>query len=201
MSSEILAYRNNSTTYHSQQYPDSVMRDDYTHAYTSINDNDDEDDYNYEYAYTNRPSLHKSQRSSRAPSNIAPIGNRAVVFSPRGHYWAAYDPNGKLVNSGRASGGKDYCPDIGRRCHTPSGVYRVYSKGGADCYSRKFPVGSGGAPMPYCMFFHGGYALHGSYQVPDYNASHGCVRLPPSDARWLSHNFVQYGTTVIVHSY
>jgi len=32
------------------------------------------------------------------------------------------------------------------------------------------------------MFFHGGFALHGSPSVPGYNASHGCVRLFDDDA-------------------
>jgi lipoprotein-anchoring transpeptidase ErfK/SrfK len=51
------------------------------------------------------------------------------------------------------------------------------------------------------MFFHGGYAIHGSYQVPGYNASHGCIRVHPSDAEWLSDNFVRYGTKVVVKPY
>ena len=55
--------------------------------------------------------------------------------------------------------------------------------------------------MPYCMFFHGGYALHGSYEVPNYNASHGCLRVVPSAAAWLSRNFVKVGTAIIVRPY
>ena len=51
--------------------------------------------------------------------------------------------------------------------------------------------------MPYCMFFHGGYALHGSNFVPDYNASHGCVRMSPDDAQWLNEDFVQEGLTKV----
>lgn len=55
--------------------------------------------------------------------------------------------------------------------------------------------------MPYCMFFRGNYAIHGSPDVPNYNASHGCIRVLPSAARWLSRNFIRIGTTVIVRSY
>ena len=68
-------------------------------------------------------------------------------------------------------------------------VAAIYNKGGAGCASSKFPVGRGGAPMPYCMFFHGGYALHGSYEVPGYHASHGCIRLFVDDAAWLNEEF------------
>jgi lipoprotein-anchoring transpeptidase ErfK/SrfK len=57
--------------------------------------------------------------------------------------------------------------------------------------------------MPYCMYFsEKGYAVHGSYEVPDHaNASHGCVRILPSSAKWLSENFIDIGTTVIVLPY
>lgn len=132
-------------------------------------------------------------------SNIA-FAERVFVFSPQKLMWYAYD-NGELVKSGRASGGASYCPDIHRGCRTPSGTYRVIQKGGAGCKSTRYPLPNGGAPMQYCMFFTDLYAIHGSNNVPNYNASHGCVRVHPQDARWLSQNFIQIGTRVIVQSY
>ena len=111
--------------------------------------------------------------------------------------WSAYDSEGILIRSGHVSGGKDYCPDIDRECETVTGTFTIYRKGGEDCKSTIFPVGKGGATMPYCMFFHGGYALHGSNSVPDYNASHGCVRMSPEDAQWLNEDFVQEGLTQV----
>lgn len=123
------------------------------------------------------------------------------VFNPKTHTWYAYDSNGKLVKSGKASGGKSYCPDIKRPCKTPVGTFAVYSKGSAGCKSGKYPVNNPGAPMPYCMFFHGGYAIHGSYQLPNYNASHGCIRVHPTAAKWLSSSFINIGTRVIVLPY
>ena len=115
--------------------------------------------------------------------------------------WRAYDTQGRVIKSGRVSGGKKYCPDIHRGCRTVTGTFTIYSKKGADCRSTRFPVGKGGAPMPYCMFFRGGYALHGSNAVPDYNASHGCVRMPPQDARWLNQNYVNVGRTRVSITY
>ena len=123
------------------------------------------------------------------------------VFNPRTHKWAAINDNGKVIRSGRASGGRGYCPDIGRSCRTPSGVFHVIQKGGPSCRSSRYPVGGGGAPMPYCMFFSKYYAVHGSYDVPNHNASHGCIRVRPKDARWLHSNFMKIGTKVIVKSY
>ena len=43
------------------------------------------------------------------------------------------------------------------------------------------------APMPHAIFFHGGFAIHGSYERSRIGrpASHGCVRLSPADAAIL----------------
>jgi len=115
--------------------------------------------------------------------------------------WGAYDSEGDLVNSGHISGGKSFCPDIGKPCKTATGTFTVYEKRGAGCKSKIFPVGKGGAPMPYCMFFHQGYAMHGSNSVPNFNASHGCVRMSPKDAKWLNENFVNVGKTKVSVTY
>ncbi len=111
--------------------------------------------------------------------------------------WTAYDNNGELIRSGRISGGKKYCPDIGKNCETITGTFTIFRKGDESCKSTIYPIGRGGAPMPYCMFFHGGYALHGSNSVPNYNASHGCVRMSPEDAEWLNETFAIEGVTKV----
>ena len=40
------------------------------------------------------------------------------------------------------------------------------------------------SPMPNSIFFHGGYAIHGSYEINRLGgpASHGCIRLHPANA-------------------
>ena len=116
--------------------------------------------------------------------------SNTVVVNQRKLAWGAYNSGGKLLKWGPISAGKNYCKDIGERCRTPKGSFHVIRKMGSGCESTVFPVGKGGAPMPYCMFFKGGIALHGSYELPGYNASHGCVRLYPKDARWLNTQFV-----------
>ena len=136
------------------------------------------------------------------PKTRTATGNKVFVFSPKATAWAAYDAEGNRIKTGRASGGQNYCPDVGRGCKTSVGTYTFYSKQGAECKSSKYPIeNGGGAPMPYCMHFNKGFAVHGSYNVPDYNASHGCVRVLPSAAKWLSENFVDVGTTMIVSPY
>jgi len=120
--------------------------------------------------------------------------------------WAAYDAEGNLIKWGPISSGRDRCPDANRSCRTLTGIFRVFSKENEKCTSDVFPIGKGGAKMPYCMFFHKGFALHGSEDIPGVRASHGCVRMFIEDAKWLNEHFVELssernnflGTTVIV---
>lgn len=109
--------------------------------------------------------------------------------------WGAYDPSGRLVKWGPMSGGKNYCADVKRGCRTVTGEFTIYRRQGEGCRSSKYPRPNGGAKMPYCMHFHKGYALHGSYQVPGHHASHGCVRMFIEDAKWLNQNFIKVGST------
>jgi len=141
--------------------------------------------------------------SNYFPLMRAPTGNKVFIFDPNFSAWAVYDATGKRVNTGKASGGKLYCPDVGRGCKTITGTFRVFSKGGPGCVSSKYPLEThGGAPMPYCMFFHAaGYGVHGSNDVPDHNASHGCIRVTPTVAKWLNQNFMEVGTTVYIPPY
>lgn len=121
---------------------------------------------------------------------IDPPGEKIIYVSIDKLAWGAYDATGSLVGWGPVSTARGYCPDIGHGCHTSTGHFTIYRKEGPDCVSTKFPVGRGGAPMPYCMYFNGGFALHGSYEVPGYNDSHGCVRMFVKDAEWLNEEFV-----------
>jgi hypothetical protein len=43
------------------------------------------------------------------------------------------------------------------------------------------------SPMPHSIFFHGGFAIHGSYEINRLGgpASHGCIRLHPDNAAAL----------------
>jgi len=137
------------------------------------------------------------------PSHIMPPGEREIIVNPQVHAWAAYNPNGTMVRGGMASAGSNWCSDLGRPCHTGSGTYRILSLGSSSCHSHIFPIPRGGAPMPYCMFFNKGQALHGSPEgeVVDGNVSHGCVRLHVQDAEWLRYNFVSMGTKVVIMHY
>lgn len=103
--------------------------------------------------------------------------------------WGAYDENGTLLRWGPASGGRGYCPDIPGPCKTATGDFTLLYKQGVKCKSKTYPLPDGGAPMPYCLFYKGGYAIHGSNEVPGYHASHGCVRTYTQDVKWLNEEF------------
>lgn len=170
--------------------------------------NYDYDDHNYYDRYDNTRhyvsasrSAKKSTVRSRLPNTISPPGERVVVVDPRVHRWGAYNAQGNLIREGMTSAGSNWCKDLRRSCRTSVGTFRILSLGDRSCFSRKFPLGRGGAPMPYCMFFNRTQALHGSNQVAEANLSHGCVRLKVSDAEWLRYNFVRIGTKVIIKPY
>lgn len=63
---------------------------------------------------------------------------------------------------------------------TPPGEYRAQFLA-ARWRSRKYNW----APMPWSVFFHGGYAIHGTTDVWHLGrpASHGCIRLHPENAK------------------
>lgn len=60
-----------------------------------------------------------------------------------------------------------------RGAYKPTRMHRMW-------YSRKYDM----SPMPYSVFFKGGYAIHGTGYVKQLGrpASHGCVRLATGNA-------------------
>jgi LysM repeat protein len=54
--------------------------------------------------------------------------------------------------------------------------------------------------VPYVMYFHGNYGLHGTYWHNNFGRpmSHGCVNLPTPDAQWLF-DWTPIGTKVVTH--
>lgn len=69
-----------------------------------------------------------------------------------------------------------------RGYYTPRGTYRPTVMKRMH-YSKKY----NNSPMPWSIFFKGGYAIHGTNYISRLGrpASHGCIRLHPSAAREL----------------
>ena len=90
-----------------------------------------------------------------------------------------------LVSSGKESKNKE------KDHRTPTGEWRIREK-----HLTTTMDGDGSAAgdlpysiedVPYVMFFHKAYALHGAFWHGNYGIqmSHGCVNLAPLDAKWL----------------
>jgi len=82
---------------------------------------------------------------------------------------------------------------------TPPGTYHPETLA-RHWFSRKYY----NSPMPHSIFFYGGFAIHGSYEISHLGrpASHGCVRLDPGNAAILF-SLVQHegtgATTIVIH--
>ena len=62
---------------------------------------------------------------------------------------------------------------------TPTGHWHVYSKSRMS-WSIPFHVW-----LPWASYIVGGIAMHSFASVPGYPASHGCIRMPAPEARWM----------------
>ncbi len=78
--------------------------------------------------------------------------------------------DGKLKHSWSIASGR-------RGYETPIGQYRP-QRLEKEWYSRQYDD----APMPFSVFFSGGYAIHGGYGRMGRPASHGCIRLQTGNA-------------------
>ncbi len=137
------------------------------------------------------------------PVKAPATGQKQFIFDPQAFAWAAYDEQGNRVMTGGGSGGQDVCDENNQQsCRTVTGTFKVYNKKDLECRSGEYPVETtGGAKMPYCMYFFQGYTIHAAYYVPYANSSHGCIRVLPSAAKWLNEQFITIGTTVTVLPY
>jgi len=82
---------------------------------------------------------------------------------------------------------------------TPPGVYHPQMLA-RRWYSKKYY----NSPMPHSIFFYGGFAIHGTYEISHLGgpASHGCVRLDPGNAALLYGLVEREGmgaTTIVIH--
>jgi L,D-transpeptidase-like protein/putative peptidoglycan binding protein len=118
----------------------------------------------------------------------------------RGSFLARYPEHGRHVEA-----------DLGRQVLAlvyPGGaVYRVFPMssgkpstptvvGSYHFYLKTFGINSLG--MVHSDYFVGGYAVHGFRSVPTHPASHGCVRIPLPDARFV-YRWIRVGEGIDVY--
>jgi L,D-transpeptidase catalytic domain len=111
-------------------------------------------------------------RHPRAGKHVEFDWSRQVlVLASRGRPFRVY----------HASSGKPSTPTV-------FGTFRFY---------RKQP-GTNSHGMVYSNYFIGGYAVHGYAVVPNYPASHGCIRVPIPNAVDI-YNHISLGETIFVY--
>ena len=128
---------------------------------------------------------------------FVPTGEATRVEVDLPHQIAQFWKDGKLVRVLPVStgSGAHYCvpADKGGGCDvaiTPGGSYRADRKIVGD---RESKLGHLYDPV----YFNGGIALHGEPAVPSVPASHGCVRVPMWESKWVFAN-VDIGEAVYV---
>ncbi len=124
-----------------------------------------------------------------APASVASKGVRWIDVDLTHQLLAAYEDQ-KLVRITSISTGLPNTP-------TPAGQFHIWIKLRADTMSGP---GYHLPNVPYVMYFHGGYGLHGTYWHSNFGQpmSHGCVNLPTEEAEWLF-NWADVGTMVNIH--
>jgi len=88
---------------------------------------------------------------------------------------------GRVVRAYVTSSGKPSTPTV-------LGSFRFYMR----------EPGTNSHGMVYSTYFLRGYAIHGYYDVPTYNASHGCLRVPIPDA-YAIYSWVHLGDRIDVY--
>jgi len=101
----------------------------------------------------------------------ADLSRQVLVLAQDGKPWRVY----------HMSSGKPSTPTV-------RGSFRFYRKG----------PGYNAKGMYYSNYFIRGYAIHGYHEVPTYNASHGCLRVPIPNAIAI-YNWISLGDRIFVY--
>jgi len=105
----------------------------------------------------------------------ASLANRLVAHVDISRQTMTVKKDGRTLYNWRVSTArKGYRTPTGK--WSPTRMHKMW-------HSRKYNM----SPMPYSIFFYGGYAIHGTNAVKALGrpASHGCIRLDTGNARKL----------------
>jgi len=131
-------------------------------------------------------------RTSAAPKAREPGYEHVEVDLDRQVLLLINDEGGVRVLSVSTGSGKEFVEEGQTSIsYTPRGRFLVYEK---ESGWKNGPLGS----TYYANFISGGVAIHGSRNVPNSPASHGCIRIPMFAAREVS-KLLRVGTIVLVY--
>ncbi len=110
-----------------------------------------------------------------------PKAGRHVEFDWSRQVLALFDRKGRVSRTYHASSGKPSTPTV-------FGRFRFYRR----------DLGTNAKGMVHAAYFIGGYAIHGYASVPNYPASHGCIRVPVPNARQIR-DAISLGERIFVY--
>jgi len=110
-----------------------------------------------------------------------PKAGRHVEFDWSRQVLALFDKRGRASRTYHASSGKPSTPTV-------FGRFSFYRR----------DLGTNAKGMVDAAYFIGGYAIHGYASVPNYPASHGCIRVPVPNARQIR-DAVALGEQIFVY--
>ncbi len=128
------------------------------------------------------PQTSAALQTGAIPKPATLKGKHVEVYRDKGV--ALFVDKGRLVRAIHVSTG------AGANA-TPTGRYSVFRKE-LRSWSVPFKVF-----LPYASYFNNGIAFHEYPDVPAFPASHGCVRVPAPEAKWV-YEFATKGTSVTV---
>jgi lipoprotein-anchoring transpeptidase ErfK/SrfK len=129
-----------------------------------------------------RPALKATAPASRVEVDLT----KQVLYVVKGGEIARIMP----VSSGNGASYKQK-NGVKARSLTPVGWYKIERR---IVGVREADLGTLYDPQ----YFYRGWAIHGSNSVPAYPASHGCIRVPRPDAKWLL-NEISVGMSVYLY--
>ena len=140
------------------------------------------------YKTNSRKAAYSSKKSQKAAVKRSVPAGRVLAKVDLSSQTMSVYKGGRRLHTWPVSTGRD-----GYR--TPTGTWSV-KRMHKEYYSKKYD----NAPMPYAMFYNGGFAIHGTNSISRLGrtASHGCVRLHPANAATLFSMIKRSGGTVKV---
>ncbi|MGB5194033.1 MAG: L,D-transpeptidase [Polyangiales bacterium] len=119
-------------------------------------------------------------RQTKAPSGVPADAKWIHVNLPE-QTLVAYEGAKPVYATVISSGKEGYEP--------PTGLFEVQQKYISTTMNATDPIDGfyEVEEVPWTLYYHGGYALHGAYWHTDFGKvrSHGCTNIAPVDARWL----------------
>lgn len=159
--------------------------------------------YTGAFEYTTVPATWQSKQVNSVSDVLAYLpadGEKWIDVNLSNHTATTYEGTNVVLGPVAMVNGATATPTV-------TGTFAIYAK--YDSKTMRGFEADGVTPyvtenVPWAMFFHGGYALHGapwrsSFGYAGSRGSHGCINLPVSTAKKI-YDWAPIGTVVVVHN-